>query len=149
VPQLEGVLLDLHAYDQVEELDRTSKGHSHLDKTISTLSIPLPALTKGQLEAVDAWLRSVLWDNVLPSDEKTDQTAFEIHRLKGRLVLGDGKEKMIQGVRELFEIFDKPNPDPEASLESKRDAGKMVIIGRHLDKYDFERSLLEAFKKAV
>lgn len=31
VPQLEGFLLDLHAYDQVEVLDTTGKGHSHLD----------------------------------------------------------------------------------------------------------------------
>lgn len=31
VPQLEGVLLDLHAYDAVASLDNTSKGHSHLD----------------------------------------------------------------------------------------------------------------------
>lgn len=30
VPQLEGYLLDLHAYDNVVELDN-SKGHSHLD----------------------------------------------------------------------------------------------------------------------
>lgn len=33
VPQLEGVLLDLHAYDTVgaDELDFSVKGHSHLD----------------------------------------------------------------------------------------------------------------------
>lgn len=31
IPQLEGVLLDLHAYDQVEILDTVAKGHSHLD----------------------------------------------------------------------------------------------------------------------
>lgn len=31
VPQLEGFLLDLHAYDQVTELDTSHKGHSHLD----------------------------------------------------------------------------------------------------------------------
>lgn len=33
VPQLEGVLLDLHAYESVsaEELEFASKGHSHLD----------------------------------------------------------------------------------------------------------------------
>jgi hypothetical protein len=29
---LEGFLLDLHAYDRVEELDRPELGHSHLDK---------------------------------------------------------------------------------------------------------------------
>ncbi len=31
IPQLEGVLLDLHAYDGVAELDRADRGHSHLD----------------------------------------------------------------------------------------------------------------------
>lgn len=31
VPQLEGFLLDLHAYDDVGSLDIASKGHSHLD----------------------------------------------------------------------------------------------------------------------
>jgi G3E family GTPase len=149
IPELEGVILDLHAYDKVEELDRAGKSHSHLDKTISTLSITIPVLTEKQLDAVDAWLRSTLWDNVLPSDEETDQTVFEIHRLKGRLVLSDGKEKMVQGVRELFEIFDKPSADSAASTESKRDTGKMVIIGRHLERYGFERSLLEAIRNSA
>lgn len=32
IPELEGFLLDLHAYDRVEELDRAATGHSHLDK---------------------------------------------------------------------------------------------------------------------
>jgi G3E family GTPase len=31
VPRLEGLLLDLHAYDHVGSLDVASKGHSHLD----------------------------------------------------------------------------------------------------------------------
>jgi G3E family GTPase len=31
VPQLEGFLLDLHAYDQLNEVDFAKKGHSHLD----------------------------------------------------------------------------------------------------------------------
>lgn len=31
IKQLEGVLLDLHAYDGVNELDTVGKGHSHLD----------------------------------------------------------------------------------------------------------------------
>lgn len=31
IPRLEGFLLDLHAYDNVDELDRSEKGHSHLD----------------------------------------------------------------------------------------------------------------------
>ncbi len=39
VPQLEGVLLDLHAYDQVEALDTTGKGHSHLDPVRQTYTL--------------------------------------------------------------------------------------------------------------
>lgn len=31
VPHLDGFLLDLHAYDDVRELDLAGKGHSHLD----------------------------------------------------------------------------------------------------------------------
>ncbi len=42
IPQLEGVLLDLHAYDQVETLDSVSKGHSHLDPVSLTVSILVP-----------------------------------------------------------------------------------------------------------
>ncbi|KAK3353084.1 CobW/HypB/UreG, nucleotide-binding domain-containing protein [Lasiosphaeria hispida] len=150
VPQLEGVLLDLHAYDQVDELDRAGKGHSHLDKTISTLSIPVPSLGTGHIKAVDAWLRSLLWENVLPGVAEGQKDAgFEIHRLKGRLVIEDGGEKMVQGVRELFEIFDSPNPTAAAaSAEERKGAGKMVLIGRFLDDFGFEKSLLNAISKA-
>lgn len=35
VPQLEGFLLDLHAYDQLDETVFASKGHSHLDSVSS------------------------------------------------------------------------------------------------------------------
>jgi G3E family GTPase len=34
VPQLEGFLLDLHAYDDVGTLDVSNKGHSHLDPVL-------------------------------------------------------------------------------------------------------------------
>lgn len=38
VPELEGFLLDLHAYDRAEELDRPAIGHSHLDKVSNPMS---------------------------------------------------------------------------------------------------------------
>ncbi|KAJ4390552.1 hypothetical protein N0V93_004148 [Gnomoniopsis smithogilvyi] len=138
VPQLEGYLLDLHAYDNVVELDN-SKGHSHLDPTISTISIPLPALKKDQVDMVDRWLRRVLWENELPNDTAEHKSPFEIHRLKGRLALEDGAKKIIQGVRELFEIFDAPTSN-EGNGASQ--AGKIVLIGRHVTDFDFETSLL-------
>jgi G3E family GTPase len=159
VPQLEGVVLDLHAYDSVEVLDQSGKGHSHLDpvswgscrcyriiinilQTISTLSLPLPVLGSSQVDAVDEWLRSVLWENTLPGQTGSHQGShFEIHRLKGRLVLTDGKQKMIQGVRELFDIID--NPSDGASEPGQ---GKLILIGRHLGDFDFQRSLMVAIE---
>ncbi|KAK0629881.1 CobW/HypB/UreG, nucleotide-binding domain-containing protein [Bombardia bombarda] len=146
VPQLEGVLLDLHAYDRVEELDQADKGHSHLDQAISTLSVVLPALTSGQVDAVDAWLRSVLWESELPNQSDTQGPAFEIHRLKGRLILENGSEKMVQGVRELFEIFDSPLQPSSSS--SSQGSGKLVLIGRHLANLDFQTSLQDAIGKS-
>ncbi|OIW32402.1 cobW-domain-containing protein [Coniochaeta ligniaria NRRL 30616] len=142
IPQLEGVILDIHAYDSVEVLDQSGKGHSHLDATITTISILLPALTSSQVEAIDEWLRMVLWEYMLPGETAAqDGPLFEIHRLKGRLVLEDGKQKMIQGVRELFDIIDNPS-----SGTSEPGQGKMILIGRHLEEFDFQRSLLAAIE---
>ncbi|KAL1874437.1 hypothetical protein Daus18300_003455 [Diaporthe australafricana] len=141
VPRLEGFLLDLHAYENVVELDN-SKGHSHLDATISTESVPLPALDTKQVGKVDAWLRSVLWESVLPDDGDEHKEPFEIHRLKGRLVVQNGGTKIIQGVRELFEIFDAPSGGHGGTSE----AGKIVLIGRNIPDFDFQKSLLKAIE---
>ncbi|KAK2038191.1 CobW/HypB/UreG [Colletotrichum somersetense] len=135
VPQLEGFLLDLHAYDQVTELDTNQKGHSHLDSTISTVSIPVPELSPSQLENVDKWLRKILWDRRLPGDEAT---VLEVHRSKGRLIFDNGDVKLIQGVREIFEILDSPDQSREAAQARE---GKIILIGRHLKDVDFEKSL--------
>lgn len=138
VPQLEGFLLDLHAYDQFKEAEATPKGHSHLDPTISTISIPVPKLEPEQLEQVDGWLRSVMWDNRLPA--ASTSANWDIHRSKGRLVFKNGTVKMLQGVRELFDLTDAPNEENTEALE-----GKIILIGRQLDAGVFEQS----FKKAI
>ncbi|KAL2691711.1 hypothetical protein Neosp_002100 [[Neocosmospora] mangrovei] len=138
VPQLEGFLLDLHAYDQFNESEASAKGHSHLDPTISTVTIPVGRLEPEQLDAVDRWLRSVLWDNKLPEADK--EGGFEIHRSKGRLVFANGDIKMLQGVREIFEINDGPRDD-----EAPPPEGKIILIGRNVAEVGFESS----FKQAV
>lgn len=144
VPQLEGFLLDLHAYDNVEDLAGNSKGHSHLDPTISTISIPVDALEADQVDRIDEWLRSVLWENELPHDSASHDVPFEIHRLKGRLTLQNGNIKMIQGVRELFEIFDSPHGETAQGGAS----GKIILIGRGLKSFDFRSSLLKSLGHA-
>ncbi|KAI0403916.1 vitamin b12 biosynthesis, cobw-like protein [Xylaria palmicola] len=137
VPQLEGVLLDLHAYDQVDTLDTTAKGHSHLDPTISTVSFEVPLLATGQLREVDSWLRSILWESEVPS-ASTEQPPIEIHRLKARLVFGDGSIKIVQGVREIFEIVDGAKSTSGASTTAQ--TGKIVLIGRNIHNVGFEKS---------
>lgn len=94
---------------------------------------------------MDEWLRSVLWENELPGDDAQHQTAFEIHRIKGRLALEGGNTKIIQGVRELFEIFDAP-ASAASLVDGASQTGKVVLIGRHVTNFDFEKSLLAAVK---
>ncbi|KAI0530334.1 vitamin b12 biosynthesis, cobw-like protein [Xylaria digitata] len=137
VPQLEGVLLDLHAYDQVEILDTTEKGHSHLDPTISTVSFGIPLLATSQLPKVDGWLRSILWEREVPN-VTTGQTQIEIHRLKARLAFENGTTKIVQGVREIFGIIDGEISTPDANPISQ--TGKIVLIGQGIHNIDFEQS---------
>ncbi|WPG98802.1 cobW-domain-containing protein [Acrodontium crateriforme] len=139
VPQLEGLVLDVHAYDQVdaENLELASKGHSHLDPAIGTSSLKVPVLDVGQLADLDAWLRSVLWDAKLPGN---DRQGWEIHRVKGRIDFTDGRVKMLQGVREIFELIDGKSND-----DGVQGDGKIVIIGRNIGDVD----MAEAFQRSL
>jgi G3E family GTPase len=153
IPQLEGVILDLHSYDNVvaEELEFEKKGHSHLDPTISTITLTLPPLSSSSIPNLDAWLRSILWESTLPpisasKAEDSISNSFEIHRLKGLIYLTNRPNtKIIQGVREVFEIVDGQTPSqaPEGSIS------KIVLIGRGLSgsgldwQGSVERALLE------
>jgi G3E family GTPase len=158
VPQLEGLLLDLHAYDNVGALDVSERGHSHLDpvvlprknmnfgliavQTISTITLPVPELEIEQLSKLDAWLRSILWDGTLPRAGSTlaDNRTLEIHRLKARLPFSNGDIKIVQGVREIFEILDGPKVDHFDSAAATLSRGKIVLIGRELVDVPFEES---------
>ncbi|KAI2629453.1 cobW-domain-containing protein [Xylaria nigripes] len=139
IPQLEGVLLDLHAYDQVETLDTIEKGHSHLDPTISTVSFSIPLLATSQLPKVDSWLRSILWRRVL-AGASSEQAHIEIHRLKARLVFDNDDVKIVQGVREIFDIIDGKKSASDANTIQ---TGKIVLIGRGIHNVNFEQSFLD------
>jgi hypothetical protein len=81
----------------------------------------------------------------LPSDPSTqheilNEEGFEVHRLKARLPLTDRKIKIVQGVREIFDILDARAD--EVHGESDNGDGKIVIIGRYLLGINFEASFL-------
>ncbi|KAF2217734.1 hypothetical protein CERZMDRAFT_30498 [Cercospora zeae-maydis SCOH1-5] len=134
VPQLEGLVLDLHAYDDVsaENLEFATKGHSHLDPAIGTLTLNVPTLDDRRLQALDSWLQSVLWESHLPrvddAREDISSARWEIHRSKGRIPLTNGTVKLLQGVREIFDLIDGPI-DPNSAAGH---TGKLVFIGRNI-----------------
>jgi G3E family GTPase len=157
LPQLEGLVLDLHAYDSVSaaDLDFAAKGHSHLDPSISTIAIAIPPLTDPQLDRLDFWLRKVLWDSLLPpplpeADAESPPTPptphrFEVHRTKGRICLLNGSIKLLQGVRDVFELTDPSPPplQPPAPESQPTTDGKIVLIGRGLELQLFRSSLVK------
>ncbi|KAF2836089.1 cobW-domain-containing protein [Patellaria atrata CBS 101060] len=156
--KLDGHILNLHAYDNIDpaELDFRSKGHSHIDPTISTLTLTIPVLPASSISLLDAWLRSVLWNSTFPvssassspgsqstSDSSQELSApFEVYRLKGRLPLDTGRTKLIQGVREVFEIVD----ERDSSQASRPTRGKIVVIGRGLVEEAWNMSLMRSLK---
>lgn len=80
----------------------------------------------------------MLWESVLP---KADKRHFEVFRLKGRVTLVNGSVKLIQGVRDVFEIIDLGKSAASDSSEAMAsEIGKLVLIGRGLDS-DFPASL--------
>lgn len=126
VPGLSGTVLDLSAYNSfsadTDTPDFSSKGHSHLDPTLSTISISLPVLDTAGFSKLEQCLEDILWPSGLPKP-------FEVHRTKGLLRLANGACKMVQGVRDIFDITDARS-DPEQANEGSR----IVLIGRNLDR---------------
>lgn len=98
----------------------------------------MPRLDDSKLGHVDKWLRSVLWDNKLPGSN--DEIDFEIHRSKGRIVFDDGTAKMLQGVREVFELSDAPRAG-----EVQPEQGKIILIGRNLS----EAAFVQSFEQSI
>ncbi|PSK34111.1 COBW domain-containing protein 1 [Elsinoe australis] len=138
MPQLEGVVLDLHAYDNVDEaqLEFGTKGHSHLDPSIGTTALKVPILDEDGLDRLDLWLRNLLWEKLelahpeagREAGEKGTRARSDIHRVKGRLAMSNGKVKILQGVREVFEFL-----DGDADAAASRKEGKIILIGRNID----------------
>jgi len=137
VPQLEGLVLDLHAYDEVTDADLkfASKGHSHLDPTITTTTISFPALSPSQVDKFDFFLRTILWEETLPN--ATPDQPFEIHRLKARIPVTDGQMLLIQGVRNIYDTNEVRAP-PGA----ENDDAKLVLIGKAVDQPALQASLI-------
>lgn len=172
IPSIEGTILELHSYDKLTTVDFSTKGQSRLDavssylslftekaffyledkidnliQSISTLAFTISDITEDKVAHIDEWLQAVLWNQEFPKHKHSPGetiTDFEIHRLKGILYLTNGKTRIIQGVREVFEITDAQDSQPTSKPESK-----IVLIGRGLglDSSAWQRSLLSYLER--
>ncbi|KAH6132414.1 hypothetical protein HBI64_084220 [Parastagonospora nodorum] len=138
VPQLEGMILDLHAYDEVSDADLkfASKGHSHLDPTITTTTISFPALEPFQVDRFDLFLRTMLWEETLL--HIIPERPFEIHRLKARIPVKDDRMLLIQGVRNIYDTNEVKAPQGPRDEQAK-----LVLIGKAVDQEAIRDSLLK------
>jgi len=104
-----------------------SHSHSsgHLDG-ISSCVIELPALDEAQLDQLDEFIRSLLWENVVLSgdDASRGPLDFEILRCKG-IFSCRGKCFVLQGVRNIYDIMELEGVEPTPK-------GKIAFIGRGL-----------------
>ncbi|KAF2035261.1 cobW-domain-containing protein [Setomelanomma holmii] len=135
VPQLEGLVLDLNAYNEVTDadLDFANKGHSHLDPTITTTTLIFPPLGEDEVSRFDFFLRTMLWEETLPNVPSA--APFEIHRLKARVPLQNGRMLLIQGVRSIYDTNEVTGAGGDAEM------AKLVLIGKGIDHSSFEQSL--------
>lgn len=156
VPQLEGLVLDLHAYDAVDAaaLDFAAKGHSHLDPAISTVTLTLPPLREAQMAKLDKWLQALLWGELFvahPDAEGVEGKGVrqtDVHRIKGRLAMVGGGVKLLQGVREVFELLDGADAAVGGAVAGE-ERGKIVVIGRHIGGEEGTARLQKSLEEAI
>jgi G3E family GTPase len=78
----------------------------------------------------------MLWEDTLP--DNVAHTPFEIHRLKGRIPVTDGRVLLVQGVRNVYDT----NEVKVKVGEPNQNEAKLVLIGRGVDQTAFQKSLV-------
>ncbi|CDO76094.1 hypothetical protein BN946_scf184649.g20 [Trametes cinnabarina] len=136
-----------HEHDDDHDCDHGHRNEDRRDPThyelrgISSLQINCPRLSAAQLDRLDEWIRTVLWEKQVlnyPSGGAGAAT-IEVFRCKGIFVTVNGELHVLQGVRNLYEIARVEEGEEEMGLP---DAGKLVLIGKGLDE-NVRHSLLE------
>lgn len=120
-----------HEHDHAEE-------HHYHKRGISSVVIPCPPLQASQLSLVDAWIRTLLWDNTIPSTASLP--AVDILRCKGMVTVGNDTY-VLQGVKSIYELAKLENAGDDFDPQQ----GKLVFIGKGLDL----GLMVDSFNKAL
>lgn len=130
-------ILDLGAFDaaadKVVSLMALARNMSYHDDRLTTVDLEFPFFTApDSFDKVEAFLQRVLWEN------RVQGRPVEVHRLKGIVACvqdGDAEIKVVQGVRDTYEILDN------ARLPALVTCNRLVFIGKDLDKAALETDL--------
>jgi len=126
-----------HADGKCPDPESHPKSTHYTIQGISSILVPVPTLPAAQIEILDEWIRSVLWEHRLPNEENAE--GLDVLRCKGMFKTDGGEVYVLQGVREMYDLsLAEPTKDSDGAGE----IGKLVFIGKGLD--DKVRSSLEA-----
>lgn len=115
-------LLDLHAFDARNVPQENMGGPTFHDPRMTTVTLDFRPLKAQEYEKFQKeFLQVLLWKEMGVCN---GSFRGEVHRTKG-LLLVDDKVKVIQGVRDTYEMFD--------GEETSSQACKVVFIGKNLD----------------
>lgn len=121
---------DAHTHDHHGHDHPHGKEPTHYElRGISSLQIDCPKLSPVQLDKLDEWIRTVLWEKQVPGRPTREAGTVEVLRCKGLFVTESGELHVLQGVRNLYEIS---QVEGEEAL-GLPDTGKLVFIGKGLD----------------
>ena len=150
-----GLVMNLNAYAyRVPAPSVLETNHRHVDgkcidpkshpkpthytiRGISSIFLPVPVLPAAQVEILDEWIRTVLWEHKLPNEE--DVGGLDVLRCKGMFRTDEGEIYVLQGVREMYDLSPV---ESTGDSDGAGEIGKLVFIGKGLD--DRVRSSLEA-----
>lgn len=130
-------ILNLKAYEEKVNLEHAhSHDHGWHDHRITTVSVGFPPVTLQQAEQLEGYIQQATWDNQLLG------VPVEIHRTKGKLVDTNGNVRVIQGVRDTYDVMDTSQVEDLNEVGDKHPS-KLVFIGKNLSK----QLMLESFAR--
>lgn len=130
-----------HHHDHVDgkcpDPESHPKSTHYTVRGITSILVPVPILPAAQVEVLDEWIRSALWEHKLPNEEAAE--GLDVLRCKGMFRTDAGEVYVLQGVREMYDLsLAESMEDSDGAGE----IGKLVFIGKGLD--DRVRTSLEA-----
>ncbi|KAJ3031883.1 UNVERIFIED_CONTAM: COBW domain-containing protein 1 [Siphonaria sp. JEL0065] len=139
-----------HKHGEGDKNSNGKKHHHHkkhqVDQSVKTIMFQLPLSRAVDLAKMETWLQQVLWNKTVPlpksqpplTNEQQPSTGPQVLRLKALIDVGGRKKMVIQAVHELYDKFEAGSWAPEDN-----ECGKIVLIGRALDKQAVTASFLD------